>query len=69
MTLREMREARGMTQTELARLMDAEQPTVSYWESGKNAPVRKRRGRLAAALGVSLDELESTLAEGRAPKC
>lgn len=69
MTLREMRKARGMTQLELARLMGAEQTTVSYWESGKNAPVRKRWGQLAAALGVSLEELERALTEGRAPKC
>lgn len=49
--------ARGLTQTELAKLMEVSQPTVSAWLNGSNSPHRSRLRRLAEVLEVPYQEL------------
>lgn len=55
--LREMREARGMTQEELALEVDCAQSFLSCLERGKYKTSREMLIRLADALGCTTDEL------------
>lgn len=52
--IREVRLARHMTQTELARLLDVAKQTVSNWESGAAPPMLISLIRLAAVLNVNI---------------
>lgn len=54
-----LREARGLSQTELAkRMADGVKPaTISRWESGRFGPDRARLDRLVKILGVSIASL------------
>ena len=56
-TIKRLREAKGMTQAELARRLDVGDKAVSKWETGKGLPDISLLESLAAALGVSLLEL------------
>lgn len=51
------RNARGMTQAQLADKLDVNQATVSTWEHGKSGPAKKYVPRICAILGVREDEL------------
>ncbi len=51
-TLRTLREARGLHQYELAKLLDVPQSCISDWETGKTKPRRDRINPIANALGV-----------------
>lgn len=55
--LREVRERIGMTQSDLAKASDVSQSHISEIESGKAIPTVFVAKKLAAALGVSVDEL------------
>lgn len=55
-TLTSLRLALGLSQTQLGERCGLEQPHISRYESGKIAPGIDIAARLAAALGVSLDE-------------
>ena len=55
--IRQLREARGLTQAELAGKIDVSSKTVSKWETGKGLPDISLLGPLAGALGVSVLEL------------
>lgn len=57
MKIRELREARGMTQAELARAVKASKPTVCMWESGARRPGLDYLLALADVLGCSTDVL------------
>lgn len=57
MNIKKLRTEAGLSQTDLARMVDVDQATVSYWESGKNKPLRKTWKPLAKALKVSVEEL------------
>jgi transcriptional regulator with XRE-family HTH domain len=61
--LRQLREARGATQAELARLADIPRATWAHLESGAGNPTLVVVCRVAEALQVSLEEL---LAQPRA---
>lgn len=64
--LRLAREARGLTQEELARRVNVTASTVSKWEQGARAnPQSRAMVAVAALLGVSLDWL--LLGKGRGP--
>lgn len=52
-----LREARGMTQAELADQIDVSPKTVSKWETAKGLPDISLLAPLAAALNVSVMEL------------
>lgn len=56
--IRELRLARNITQTELAKLLLLKSPsTVTMWESGARNPTSGILPRLAKALDCSVDEL------------
>lgn len=52
------REDAGISQSELARRINVTPQSVQLWEVGKTAPKRKRMQQIAAALGVSVNQLE-----------
>ncbi|MBR7146432.1 MAG: helix-turn-helix domain-containing protein [Oscillospiraceae bacterium] len=56
-TVRALREAKGMTQGELAACIGVSNKAVSKWETGKGLPDISLLEPLAQALGVSLIEL------------
>ncbi len=51
------RERRGLTQIELAKLLRVNPSTISLWETGKHAPLRRRRRLLARFLRTTEEEL------------
>lgn len=53
-SIRQVREAVGISQAELARRLGIKQPTVARWESGSDAIKVDSLQRIADALGVSL---------------
>lgn len=55
--IRQLREARGMTQAELADRIAVSSKTVSKWETGRGLPDISLLHPLARALGVSVIEL------------
>lgn len=55
--IRQLREARGMTQAELAKRLSVSSKTVSKWETAKGLPDITLLKPLSQALGVSLIEL------------
>ena len=56
------RKALGLTQEELAELVAVGRSTVVRWERGESEPLPSVRPRLARALKVSADQLDSLLA-------
>ncbi|NPV72890.1 MAG: helix-turn-helix transcriptional regulator [Pelotomaculum sp.] len=58
MRLKEIREAKGLTQIELARRANLTQPFISELENGvKSNPSYQALQKLATALGISVSEL------------
>jgi transcriptional regulator with XRE-family HTH domain len=55
--LKEIRELRGLTQAQLARLCEVPRSTIANVESGGSNPTLAVLARLAAALHLSLEEL------------
>lgn len=55
--LREAREAKGWTQSDLARASGVNQATISYIESGQKHVNSGVLVRIATSLGVSTDDL------------
>jgi transcriptional regulator with XRE-family HTH domain len=55
-TLRELREAAGLTQLALANRLEVTPGTVYNWERGRGEPRASQVAPLADALGVSRDE-------------
>ena len=58
-TIKQLRESRKMTQTELAERIGVSSKTVSKWETAKGLPDITLLQPLAQALGISLIELVS----------
>ena len=58
-TIRKLREAKNMTQAELAAKIDVSDKAVSKWETAKGLPDISLLDSLAAALDVSVMELMS----------
>lgn len=50
--IRERRKARGLTQTQLARLLRSNQDVISRYESGRTLPSLATFAKLAAALNT-----------------
>ena len=65
--LAQRRKALGLTQEQLAELLDVERTTVTRWERGQAQPQPWLRPRLARVLRVSADRLAELLAPGAAP--
>jgi transcriptional regulator with XRE-family HTH domain len=55
--IRELREAKGLSQHDLGRLLDVLGDTVGHWERGDTVPRQRNARRLAKRLGVSVEEL------------
>ena len=55
--IRAKRIEKGISQGALARLLKVTQGSVSQWEKGTTSPKVSTLPRLAAALGVTVDEL------------
>ena len=53
--IKELREAKGLTQKELAELMQVSFQTISKWENGVNFPDITHIPRMADIFGVSAD--------------
>lgn len=51
------RKMRGLTQEQLARLLEVEQPTVQRWEKGTREPSLEKLQEIASVLGVDVAEL------------
>lgn len=65
-TLASLRLAAGLSQRQLADLCGMDQPHVSRYESGGVVPGLDIAGKMARALGVPLDTLESAWKRSRA---
>lgn len=52
--VRRLREARGLSQADLARLIGSTQPAIARLEAGGIAPTIETLDRIAAALGLQL---------------
>lgn len=55
--LETLRIQKGLTQEELARLINIRQPSYCAYERGKNKPSKNTQIQLAKVLKVSVDEL------------
>lgn len=55
--IRAKREAKGLTQCQLARAMGVDQTAVSQWERGETLPRADRLPMLAKILGCTVDQL------------
>ena len=55
--IKKQRQARDLTQEQLAEYLNVSVSAVSQWESGKTKPLRKIRKLLAQVLGCTVDEL------------
>jgi transcriptional regulator with XRE-family HTH domain len=63
--LYELREARGLTQGELAAMAGLPVGSLRNWEQGLRLPQLDAAWQLAQALGISLDTLAGGVFEGR----
>lgn len=55
--LKALRQARNLTQAELAKLIDVDRTTVAQWEAGKNYPRVDTLIKLAQVLRCNVDTL------------
>ena len=67
--IRRLREARALTQAQLAEKLDVSSKTVSKWETGRGLPDICMLEPLCAALGVSMTELLSGSAVVNRNRC
>lgn len=61
MTLKQFRENKGLSQTELGSLVGLKQTTISQYESGSRKPNLAIAKKLSDALEISLDEFFCSL--------
>ena len=66
MKLKELRAHRGLTQAEVASVLNVEQAAVSRWESGETRIARKHHEALSRLYSVPVCELLSSVEETRA---
>lgn len=57
MSIKSVREARGISQKQLADLVGVQQGAVAQWETGKTAPRFERIISIANALECTVDDL------------
>jgi transcriptional regulator with XRE-family HTH domain len=65
--LRELREATGITMSDLARLSELSPSTISSWDHGNAAPDIARLVTVSRALGVVVSELVDVDEDARMP--
>jgi transcriptional regulator with XRE-family HTH domain len=56
-TIKRLRESNKMTQAELAEQIETLQKVISDYEHGRTKPPRDRLLKIAAAFGITVDEL------------
>lgn len=56
--IRAWREHLGLTQTEMARRLDIRQPSYAAMEAPDAKPKKITKDRIAAAMGISLEQLD-----------
>lgn len=66
--IKEARKARGISQTDLARILDVTRSAVSQWESGIFAPAMEKLLALAGELRVALEWLATARGERNPPE-
>ena len=54
--IKDLREAKGLTQEQVAQRLGVTQGTIAHWESGARTPTLSNMVKIADVLGVSLDE-------------
>ncbi|MBI5724641.1 MAG: helix-turn-helix transcriptional regulator [Planctomycetes bacterium] len=59
--IRLIRETKGLTQIELAKLIGVDNQTISNWENNKNTPRGEMMGRLAEAFGLTPEEISKDI--------
>lgn len=57
-TIRELREAAGLTQAQLAARLGLAPATIYAWEARKNEPRASQLRALAKLFGVSMDDID-----------
>lgn len=57
MRIKEMRQAAGITQAELAEKINVNQTAVSQWERGAALPACDKLPAIAEVLGCTIDDL------------
>lgn len=57
MKIKELREARNLSQTELARAMGVKHSSVAQWENNESMPAAAKLPKLAEILGCTIDAL------------
>jgi transcriptional regulator with XRE-family HTH domain len=60
-TIRERREALGLSKRRLAVYLDITHPSVVQWENGRTVPCRKHRVALAKLFGISAEALHDAI--------
>ncbi len=61
--LRQIREHRGLTQTDLARRVEMQPSSIGHFEAGRREPSLQNLIKLADGLGCSLDALAGRCAK------
>jgi putative transcriptional regulator len=65
-TIRELREAKGWSQLELANRLGVTPSTVYNWERGRSEPTASTLRRIARTFEVSMDDIALPGDEGKA---
>ena len=65
-TIRELREAQGWTQLDLAIKLEVTPTTVYNWERGRYEPSASKLRAIAQAFGVSMDDIALVEEAGKA---
>ena len=55
--IREARKEKGLSQTQLAQMLNTTQDTISLWELGKSCPDAENIIKLCKIFSISSDEL------------
>lgn len=61
--IKRYRRAEGLTQKELAVVLDMSQNTISQYETGKRMPAVKKLLELSALFGCSIEELTNACSD------
>lgn len=56
-SIRTMRQAKGLAQWQLAEMIGVRQESVTQWETGKTTPKFSRLAQIADVLGCTIDDL------------
>lgn len=61
--LRQLRESEGLTQTQFSKKVQLSQAAISQFEEGKRIPSTKALQKIAAGIGISIDNLLGSIPE------